>query len=61
MCVQERKAQKVTKICLETFRKSQCTVPVMLIQVAGVPENVMVSKWLPQQDILAHPNLKVQY
>ncbi len=35
MCVRERKAQKVTNICLEALRKSHSTVPVMLIQYTG--------------------------
>ncbi|XP_066941903.1 UDP-glycosyltransferase UGT5-like [Macrobrachium rosenbergii] len=25
----------------------------------GIPENIMISPWLPQQDILGHPNVRV--
>jgi len=27
--------------------------------IGKLPENIMIRKWLPQADILAHPNVKV--
>ena len=27
--------------------------------VSDIPSNVMIKQWVPQQDVLAHPNLKV--
>ena len=48
-------------IFLETFR--QIKYPVIWKwdsdTIPNLPPNVLLKKWLPQQDLLAHPNLKV--
>lgn len=49
------------KIILETF--SQLPYKVLWKfesdELEGKPQNVMISKWLPQQDLLGHPNIKL--
>ncbi|KAG7164577.1 UDP-glucuronosyltransferase 3-like 2 [Homarus americanus] len=48
------------QIFLQVFRR----LPQRVIwkfegELKDVPDNVMISKWLPQQDVLAHDNVKV--
>lgn len=49
------------QVFLDTFR--QIKHPVIWKwdeeSIPNLPENVILSKWLPQQDLLAHPNLRV--
>lgn len=47
-------------ILLQAFRRiSQRVLWKNVEEVDDVPENVLVMKWVPQQDVLAHPNVKV--
>lgn len=49
------------KILMRTFAK----LPYKVLwkfeddQLEGKPENVEINKWLPQQDVLRHPNIKL--
>ncbi|XP_060535997.1 UDP-glycosyltransferase UGT5-like [Cylas formicarius] len=53
--------QRVRDLLMNTFAE----LPYKIIwkfegeELPGKPENVVIRKWLPQQDILAHPNVKV--
>ncbi|XP_031331317.1 UDP-glucuronosyltransferase 2B33-like [Photinus pyralis] len=48
-------------LILETFAELPLTVVWKFESdtLESLPENVIVSKWLPQQDILRHPNIKL--
>ncbi|XP_037780320.1 uncharacterized protein LOC119576750 [Penaeus monodon] len=47
-------------ILLQAFRRiNQRVLWKNVEEVDDVPENVLVRKWIPQQDVLAHPNVKV--
>ena len=47
-------------VFLEAFRKMELSVIWKWdSEVPNLPKNVMISSWVPQQDLLAHPNLKV--
>ncbi|XP_063606320.1 UDP-glycosyltransferase UGT5-like [Penaeus indicus] len=47
-------------ILLQAFRRIDQRVLWKNVEGVGdVPENVLVTKWIPQQDVLAHPNVKV--
>jgi len=49
------------KLLLDVFRslKQYSFIWKWDTDIENVPENVQISSWLPQQDILSHPNLRV--
>lgn len=49
------------KIFLDVFRsmKQRVLWKFENESIANLPANVMVKKWMPQSDILAHPNVRV--
>ncbi|XP_063915247.1 UDP-glycosyltransferase UGT5-like isoform X2 [Zophobas morio] len=52
--------KKVQRSLLEAFSKlSEIVVWKFESEIGDLPKNVIVRKWLPQNDILAHPNVKL--
>ncbi|VEN46986.1 unnamed protein product [Callosobruchus maculatus] len=53
--------EKLRKVLIEAFAE----LPYKVLwkfeadDLPGKPENVLIGKWIPQQDVLAHPNVKV--
>ncbi|KAF2906126.1 hypothetical protein ILUMI_00042, partial [Ignelater luminosus] len=57
----KRLPESTRKIFLETLAELPYTVLWKFEEenLPGKPDNVIISKWFPQQDILGHPNLKL--
>lgn len=53
--------EEIRKIFLRTFSKLKQRIiwKFEVDSIQNLPENVMIRKWLPQNDILAHPNTKM--
>lgn len=54
-------AEKTLKAIMATFKKLKQRVIMKWESdsLEGKPDNVFISKWLPQADVLAHPNIKI--
>jgi glucuronosyltransferase len=52
---------EIKEMFLNVFRKSNMNVLWKFedANLPNKPDNVMISKWLPQSDLLAHPNIKL--
>merc|ERR1712123_269879 len=56
----EQMPEDKLKIFVEAFRSIKMSVIWKWDgEVPNIPKNVKISSWLPQQDLLGHPNLKV--
>ena len=54
-------ATEQKKVFIDTFRELKNTPIIWKWDdvLDNIPENVLVQKWLPQNDLLAHPSLRV--
>merc|ERR1719259_913868 len=58
-------ASQLTKDQLKVFQASFKALKIPIIwkwdsdDLSGMPSNVLIQTWLPQNDLLAHPNLRV--
>ena len=58
----EDMSPQMTELFLEVFRRLELPVIWRWEGVlANPPANLLTMPWLPQQDLLAHPNLKVLF